>query len=83
LDEHAVHTVIFEGIPGHDDKLRVGILGSLHDAARSGQALVTHALADSPYMDGFHADLPVCGVEESHGAFNSSRSRERGRRGFY
>jgi len=66
-DEHTVHTVILEDIPSYEDELGVGAFGSLHNAARSGQPLIAHTLADWSYMDSFHANLPVGGVEEFHG----------------
>lgn len=69
LNEHAVHAIILEGIPSYEDELGVGIPGSLHHTARGGQAFIAHTLADRPHMDGLHADLPVCGVEEFHCIF--------------
>jgi hypothetical protein len=69
LYKYTVYPVILEGIPCHEHEVSASVFSCLHYSARSNQALITHSLSNQSYMDGLHANLPVCSVEEFHDAF--------------
>ena len=66
LDQYPVHCVVFEGIAGHQDEISSMGLGGLDDFPGRGKACLADLGTNTPQMGGFHADLPISGMDEFH-----------------
>ena len=77
-DELPADAMVFEGIPGDENKFRTRFSGKMLNAANGFESGGTDPLGGLPYMGGLHADLPIGGVNESH-AESSAAPKESSR----
>ena len=67
LDQDPLHGIVFEGVSGQEDEIDERIPGQPDDPFPGFKALGPDPLPGPAHLDGLHAQLPVCGMEEFHG----------------
>jgi hypothetical protein len=68
LDEGAVDGVVLEGVAGEEEEFGVFVFGEGDGAGGGLEASAADGFAGGAGGGGAHADLPIGGVEETHGA---------------